>query len=131
MLDYTFKRCQQQCGSYNCAVFAVAWAYVISAGGDPCRIIFDETRIRDHFCLCLLKGEISDFPQLKFRENAIPSSKVESSHMLPLLECCYLPVTFSNMGTIKCVQCSETLVHKECIGKNKFICDACKRENGK
>ncbi|KAL5508860.1 hypothetical protein EMCRGX_G004118 [Ephydatia muelleri] len=57
---------QQQKGSKDCGLFAVAFATELCSGEDPTRAVFKHCSMRQHLYNCLEAGEISRFPQYTF-----------------------------------------------------------------
>ncbi len=100
-------------------VFGMAFAFILCNVWD--------------FCKCCLNDDIKPFPELKKRK--VTMTFVENGHFLLLLDCCWLPATFSREGVMKYVGCKK-LQHKICHGYNrnthiKFVCDTCKAKQNK
>ena len=53
---------QQQKGSCDCGLFAVAFAFHLASGGDSKDMVFDQSRMRNHFIHCFVKKRLSQFP---------------------------------------------------------------------
>eukprot|EP01084_Bolivina_argentea_P152029 265265_1 len=137
-LQYTFKSTQQQRGSIICGLFALARAYDFASGiKNLSNVYYYQPEMRQHFINCLLSGNISRFPLLH------PGSTVrlsqESRFQIPLLSCCYLPITFSREGTFNCSKngCNK-INHRICNDLdrnssnetiNNSICYDCHIEN--
>ena len=64
---YQMKIDHKQAGSYDCGLFAVAYAMEIALGHNPCHFKFDQSQMREHFRTCLESSEITPFP--KFTQN--------------------------------------------------------------
>ena len=50
---------QQQIGTWDCGLFAVAYAVEVCSG------CFDQTRMREHLYSCLQEGVLKPFPQIR------------------------------------------------------------------
>ena len=53
---------QQQTGSDDCGLFAIALAEVAARGGSMSSVKFDQAKMRQHFAECLQNGELTAFP---------------------------------------------------------------------
>ena len=53
---------QKQCNGSDCSVFAIANAYELCCGFDPCKVKFDHKLIRQHLAKCLETQHMSRFP---------------------------------------------------------------------
>lgn len=47
-MTYVVWGCQKQGNSFNCGVFAIAFATSLANGQDPSEILYDPTKLRDH-----------------------------------------------------------------------------------
>ena len=52
----------KQCNGSDCGVLAIAFAYDICCGMDPCKVKFDNGSIRQHLACCLEQCRLSRFP---------------------------------------------------------------------
>ena len=52
-------------GTYDCGLFAVAFATAEAHGRDPNACNFDQTAMRRHLYNCLSTGKLSPFPEIK------------------------------------------------------------------
>lgn len=66
-------------GNYNCGVFAIANAFTIAAGSDPCQVNFEQSQMRLHLVRCIAHGEIITFPS-----SGLPVPRVK-----PKRSCCF------------------------------------------
>ena len=57
---------QQQENSYDCGLFAIAFAFHLAQGDEPSALNFDCKKLRQHLVECFEK-EISPFPMLVTR----------------------------------------------------------------
>ncbi|CAN7940043.1 unnamed protein product, partial [Ixodes hexagonus] len=53
---------QAQENSYDCGSFAIANAYIVAAGRDPCLYNYDKFAMRAHLLRCICDGEPLQFP---------------------------------------------------------------------
>ena len=60
-----------QGGSYDCGLFAIAFATALAHGMDPVECFFDQRKLRRHLYQCLVAGKLTPFPQAANR----PASK--------------------------------------------------------
>lgn len=54
---------QQQTGSAQCGVYAIAFAFALANSQDPSTIKFSQSLMRKHLVDCLIKQEFSTFPE--------------------------------------------------------------------
>ena len=52
----------KQCNGSDCGVLAIAFAYDICSGNDPCKVNYDSMLIRQHLASCLENCRLSRFP---------------------------------------------------------------------
>lgn len=70
------KAVQRQENCYDCGVFAIANAFTIASGVDPCTVAFDKTLMRRHLISCLADNEMVHFPIATMQ---VPRVKPKSS----------------------------------------------------
>eukprot|EP00731_Ephydatia_muelleri_P017503 Em0010g601a len=76
---------QQQKGSKDCGLFAVAFATELCSGEDPTRAVFKQCSMRQHLYNCLEAGEISRFPQYTKKElRSLPKNTAKHSTLKTL-----------------------------------------------
>lgn len=63
-IKIVYKKVQIQHQSYNCGLFAIAFATCIAFGICPCNVKFDEFKMRNHLKSMFLENKISMFPIL-------------------------------------------------------------------
>ena len=51
-----------QSGSYDCGLFAIAFATALALGEKPELFSFEQSKMRTHLRQCLEKGEMEMFP---------------------------------------------------------------------
>jgi len=54
---------QQQNGINDCGLFAIACAFELANNKNPAEIMFDQSKMRDHFDECINENIITSFPQ--------------------------------------------------------------------
>ena len=54
---------QQQLGANDCGFFAIANLVEVLVGGNPAKVCFNQTLIREHFVSCLESGKWLPFPK--------------------------------------------------------------------
>ena len=55
-------RVQQQQGTVDCGLFAVAYAVSFANGKDPAKVKFDQPSMRAFFAECIKKRHLDEFP---------------------------------------------------------------------
>ena len=58
-------RVQQQQGTVDCGLFAIAYIVSLATGKDPARIKFKQQCMRSFFVDCIKKRHIDTFPTVK------------------------------------------------------------------
>ena len=53
---------QMQSGTYDCGLFAIAFATALVGGEHPGKFLFNQDSMRQHLIKCLELGEITMFP---------------------------------------------------------------------
>ncbi|KZS16142.1 Uncharacterized protein APZ42_018158 [Daphnia magna] len=61
-MTYIVKGCQKQGNSFDCGVFAIAFATSLANGQDPSEIMYDPAKLRDHLRTCIDTELLSPFP---------------------------------------------------------------------
>ena len=78
MISVQFMNVQRQCNSYDCGVYAMAYATSLCCGEDVSGIEYDNQKMRGHLLSCLEIGKITTFPSKQrdkgnpLREERIP-----------------------------------------------------------
>ena len=67
--------CHKQAGSSDCGLVAIAYAIDLLHGDNPKNIIYDQSKMRDHFLKNLEEGKITPFPKYN---NNVPYRTHES-----------------------------------------------------
>jgi len=120
-----FSDVQQQKSGWDCGLYAIAYAYTLYNGDDPCKFLFDEHSLRGHFSLCLQQQEIKPFPCKRNLYNPGPDMRC----VFRVYCSCRLPYTGDDM--IKCERC-KVWFHYTCVGlepgskfKGIWLCQCC------
>jgi hypothetical protein len=118
---------QQQCGSTQCGLFALAFASDLCADRDPFTRVYFESKFRSHLLKCFVAQEIDSFPSRE-RKNLPERSVTEVS--LNLFCVCRQP---EELPMVSCDRCCEWY-HKGCMSipeevfsdpSIKWFCESC------
>ncbi|XP_050704332.1 uncharacterized protein LOC126989765 [Eriocheir sinensis] len=60
--DTVMRPVQRQRDGYSCGLFALAFAFSIAHGQDPCRVRYVRARMARHLLACLERGTVTPFP---------------------------------------------------------------------
>ena len=72
---------EKQSNGSDCGVLAIAYAFDICSGFDPCQVRFDHRTIRQHLSACLERCQFSRFPVCgEWKSAAVKSSKTVDLH---------------------------------------------------
>ena len=99
----------RQSNSSDCGVLAIAFAYDVCSGADPCTVKFDHKSIRQHLAECLEKCSLSRFPVVAERR----SSGVRNTQTVDLHCSCRLPEERGDKMA-ECDVC-KTWYHQHCM----------------
>ena len=58
------RRVQHQNDGYSCGLFALAFAFSIAVGQDPCTVRYDRRSMAPHLVKCLEQGVVQPFPSV-------------------------------------------------------------------
>ncbi|XP_045115629.1 uncharacterized protein LOC123507114 [Portunus trituberculatus] len=58
---------QRQNDGYSCGLFALAFAFSIAVGQDPCTVRYDRASMAPHLVKCLEQGIVEAFPSVPVR----------------------------------------------------------------
>ena len=99
----------RQSNGSDCGVLAIAFAYDICSGSDPCKVKFNHKAIRLHLANCLEKCSLSRFPTIAERR----STGVRSTQTVDLHCSCRLPEERGD----KMAECDicKTWYHQHCM----------------
>ena len=100
---------QQQKGTTDCGLYAIAFAVHAAFGDDVMNLEFDQTQMRSHLLQCFRKKELVHFPTTRkhsWRNNHFPYREVE------VFCSCQMPDSYGDM--IQCDTC-EHWYHIRCV----------------
>ena len=114
---------QQQQGSRDCGLFAIAFALHSALGQDIPELEFNQSEMRKHLINCFSKKLLTPFPTSDIstaRQNFFPGRSID-------LYCdCRMPESFGDM--VECEKC-ESWYHQQCVDyspkKSNWICRSC------
>jgi hypothetical protein len=105
---------QQQAGTSDCGLFAVAFATDICHGRDPTKSNYDQSKMGTHLRKCLEAGKLTPFPQLK---KVCRRPAVNSEDFYINIYCyCHMP-EYYDTSMIQCSRCLQWF-HKACTEVN-------------
>ena len=79
-LRVTMMDVEKQSNGYDCGVLAIAYAFDLCSGLNPCTVRFDHSKIRSHLATCLEDCQVSRFPVLGKRKSAVKKPKIVELH---------------------------------------------------
>ena len=100
----------RQSNGSDCGVLAIAFAYDICSGNDPCNVKYDHRLIRQHLADCLEKCRLSRFPVVGERSTVV----VRYTQSVDLHCSCRLPEEKGDKMA-ECDVC-KTWYHQHCMG---------------
>lgn len=110
-IEFRVKYFQRQTGSRDCGLFAIAAVTSLCHGKEPSMLLFDQTKLREHFVRCVREGQLTEFPVVSTNRKTT-TTVVERKRVN--LHCeCRLP----DNGQEKMAQCStcKKWFHKSCL----------------
>ena len=112
---------QQQRGSNDCGLFAIAFATSILKGEDPSSVKYLQSSMRQHLVSCLEKQCMTVFPRQQGRRRKLNPISVQE--IIPVYCLCRLP---KSGRMAECTICGENY-HRKCVGiiKKPFCCSHC------
>ena len=117
---------QQQKGSIDCGIFAIAYAVEVCLGRNPQYARFDQTRMRNHLYECLTEGVMKPFPRCDTETLPRPSPSV----LYIKIYCkCRMPEDYDE--NMVCCDGCDNWYHMSCVNlkKNKlperWLCHVC------
>ena len=96
-----FVDVQMQSGTYDCGLFAVAFATALTLGHNPGQFFFDQQAIRRHLWTCLKNNKMLTFPVKRERRN---KQKINATQQIPIFCSCQLPA-MTGVQMIECTKC--------------------------
>ena len=103
---------QQQKGSADCGLYAIAFAVHAACGDDVMNLEFDQAQMRSHLLECFRKKELVQFPTTTTRKHSQCSSHFPYREVEVFCSC-QMPESYGDM--IQCDNC-EKWYHIHCIG---------------
>lgn len=122
--------CQQQKNSYDCGVFAIAFAWAILAGKDPLEYCFNAKDLRPHLQRCLENRKLTPF---KLNKSKNINRGIEINKLYEVYCSCRRPAEIWSDHRDKMAECEQCLewFHAICekIPKNieeiSWLCSQC------
>ena len=105
----------RQSNGSDCGVLALAFAYDICSGNDPCKIKYDHGSMRQHLAECLEKCRLSRFPVVGERRTV----GVRHTQSVDLHCSCRLPEEIGDKMA-ECDVC-KTWYHKHCMDVPSYV----------
>ena len=99
----------KQCNGSDCGVLAIAFAYDICSGNNPCKVKFENRSIRQHLASCLEQCHLSCFPVAGERR----CTGVRHTQLVDLHCSCWLPEEKGGKMA-ECDVC-KTWYHQHCM----------------
>ena len=113
---------QEQIGSDDCGLFAIANALSLCCGQDPCKITFRQDQMRQHLQDCLTSKKLTSFPCTPAERNV--SDNVKETFMFPVL--CSCRMLEDAKGMAQCAICLEQKPRHVFSKRVPWHCSACK-----
>ena len=110
-----FVDVQMQSGTYDCGLFAVAFATALVLGCNPGQYFFNQRSMRKHLWSCIKNQKISIFPVIKERRG---KQKVKATQQISLHCFCRLP-DLSGIPMIECSRCITWYHTNICVQVHK------------
>ena len=101
---------QQQVGSSDCGLFAIANVMALASGIDIERVTFRQTKMRSHFLQCLQEQRLTMFPH-KVSDSS--NSRLRRK-LFVITTNCHCNAFLPNSNLIKCSECNK-LFHLHCL----------------
>ena len=123
-----FVDMKKQEGSYDCGIYAIAYATALAYGHDPAGHHYDQEKMRTHLRSCLLARKLTVFPHKAIS----PLGRFRSIEEVPVFCLCRMP-EINGLPMIECSICKEWFHIDVCIKvpanalrKNiKWFCNHC------
>ena len=120
---------QLQQSSDSCGLYAIAMAYHLCDGKDPCHISYTESQMRSHLEKCFVTKTISAFPN----ESRSLRQKIIEETEVSIYCVCRYPETTSHFGDMVCCDKCSQWCHEDCLqiprkvfGKDiSWVCPYC------
>ena len=90
---------QMQSGTYDCGLFAIAFATALVHNEHPGKFLFNQDSLRQHLMKCLELGEMTMFPVKRTRRNA---GRIKSKDIIEIHCSCQMPEV-PGVDMIECI----------------------------
>ena len=116
-LKITVEPVQQQSNGVDCGVYAIAFATSLAFGEDPCKITYDEPKMRAHLLHCLKSRKMIPFPKVQSKITCLRSENRVA--YVELFCSCRLPYDIEddednpNKDMAECSECLSWF-HRSC-----------------
>ena len=110
-----FVDVQMQSGTYDCGLFAVAFATALVFGCNPGQYFFNQRSMRKHLWSCLQNQKMSMFPTTKERRR---KQNIKTTQQISLHCFCRLP-DLSGIPMIECSRCKTWYHTHICVQVHK------------
>lgn len=110
-ITLNFVDVQMQSGTYDCGLFAVAFATMLTLGHNPGQFFFDQRAMRRHLWTCLKNKKMLMFPVIKERRN---KQKIKATQQIPIFCLCRLPA-MTGIQMIECTNCKVWYHTEVCV----------------
>jgi hypothetical protein len=107
-LNIVMMDVEKQSNGSDCGVLAIAYAFDLCSGMNPCSVRFDHSKIRPHLTTCLETCQVYRFPVLGERESVPRKPKTVELHCS-----CRMPEESGN-EMAKCDSC-QVWYHRHCM----------------
>ena len=117
---------QQQHGTSDCGLFALAFATEICSRGDAQAACFDQKKMRRHLSMCLTKGVIKPFPKATSEPFPRPTERLSTYRVY----CHCRSLEEFDHKMVECTRC-KSWYHVTCVGLHQkevpihWKCDRC------
>ena len=101
---------ERQSNSSDCGILAIAYAFDICSGVDPCKARYDSSRTRQHLATCLSDCNFSRFPVVGSERKC---RSVKLSKTVELYCTCRLPERVGKDNMVECAVCKDWF-HQSC-----------------
>ena len=118
ILLYRYKQCQQQEGSSDCGLYAVAFAAILASGSHPSAFNFHQQSMRKHLHDCLQAGLLSPFPIKRIGRGNRKITRF--SYNIEIFCYCRMPETMSKR-MIRCDKCLNWFHLELCVVEAEII----------
>ena len=108
-----------QSGTYDCGLFAIAFATALAQGEKPELFFFDQWNMRAHLRQCFEDGEMKMFPVL--RKRRVKKIAVKTTEEVPVYCKCRMP-ELPGEKLIECTNCKEWYHLDTCVNVPPTTC---------